>query len=212
MKYTPTLTVITLIGAVSLACGGGPRDPGISKKEAGKTLLFVPYDAFSSPDDETCGDLEEADVDFPLILAEYFALAVDDEGTSIEVQWCDDDNNCGRSDPEVTLDVDGTIYSGGTVAEIPFNGWDCCDAIDVDLQWRVDDGGEVIDVEQELIISIPDDGSCPDLEAFVAESSDNGLGLDGCFIRSGFTADYAKRCTFGSNSYSCVGGGGGDDD
>jgi hypothetical protein len=211
MKHTPTAAVVALIGAVSLACGGGPREAGIDKKEHDRTLVFVPYDEFQSPDEETCGDLDEINFEFPLILAEYFALAVDAEGTSIEVSWCDEETKCGPSDPEVTLDVNGTEYAGGTVAQIPFNGWEGCDAIDVDLQWRIDDGGEIIDVEQELLISIPDDGACSALEASVQAASENGRGLDGCVIASGFTADYLKRCKFGSNSYSCVGNSSDDD-
>ena len=212
MKHAPTLAVVTLIGVVSLACGAGPRDPGIDKKERGKTIIFEPYDEFSSPQEDSCGDLEAVDFDFPVILADRFALAVDEEGTSIEVSWCDTEDNCGPSDPEVTLDVNANVYSGGTVAEIPFSGFDGCDAIDVDLQWRVDDGGNTIEVTQELLLSIPDEGTCSDLEAFVKAESDNGLGLDGCLVISGFTADYIKRCKFGSNGRSCVGVSSGDED
>ena len=207
MRHLPIAATVALVGFGSLACGGGPRDPGIAKKEHDRTLIFVPYDEWESPDDDTCGDLESIDFELQLILADYFALAVDEEGTSIEVSWCDGETNCGPSDPEVTLDVNGTFYAGGTVAAVPFTGWEGCDSIDIDLQWRVDDGGEVIDVEREILISIPNEGTCPDLEAYVQDRSNSGLGLDGCVVQSGFTADYLQRCKFGSNSYSCVGNG-----
>jgi hypothetical protein len=206
-----SLATVVAVGAESLACGG-PRDPGIAKKEHGRTLMFVPDgDGDQVVDDDTCGDLDEIGFTLPLVLADVFALEGDDEGESMLVTWCDADYNCVVGDPEVTLDAEGLSYEGSTTASVPFSGWEGCDAVEIDLAYAIEDDGESIEVTRDVIVTVPEGGTCPELEAFVRGVSANDKGLDGCAIFGSFDADYIARCKLGDNTKSCITSGDADD-
>jgi len=188
------------VGALLLVgCTGGIANPLAPNSDSGKTIVYaLDEDPQARIDRDVCA--AGVGLNVPLGITQSLSYTVATDGRDALVGTCAIDDTgeiteCLTLLPEIvlTIDDDGTLVAEADVP-ISFPDSDCTGAT-LESSWRImldDDRMETEVLSEWKLDSSPE---CEDFEAQAIAASNNGLGIEGCFITHEMSGTLVGKCT-----------------
>ncbi len=119
----------------------------------------------------------------------YVIYRVSEDGSEAYDQTCDALDSTTCVDGDIVFDIDGhEIFHDFEATRSPVTG-DCM--LDSDERWTLVDEGETLSfVSENLFTLAGPDSDCEPVQESMEEEAPNGLGIDGCLVTLGATADF----------------------